>query len=69
MSLFDELKRRNVFRVAIAYFVAAWALIQLSDILVPMLNLPEWVARFIFLLLIILCVPTLIAGHQARKKR
>ena len=62
MSLFDELKRRNVFRVAIAYVVAAWALIQLSDILVPMLNLPEWVARFIFLLLIILCVPTLIAA-------
>ena len=62
MSLFNELKRRNVIRVAIAYFVAAWLLIQLSDILVPMLNLPEWVARFVFLLLVILCVPTLIAA-------
>ena len=62
MSLFDELKRRNVFRVAIAYLVAAWLLIQLTDILVPMLTLPEWVSRFILLLLVILFIPTLIAA-------
>ena len=62
MSLFDELKRRNVFRVAIAYLVAAWLLIQLTDILVPMLTLPEWVSRFIFLLLVILFIPTVIAA-------
>ncbi|MGB5628609.1 MAG: hypothetical protein WBM45_03645 [Woeseiaceae bacterium] len=62
MSLFDELKRRNVFRVAIAYLVAAWLIIQLTDILVPMLTLPEWVSRFIFLLLVVLFVPTLIAA-------
>jgi TolB-like protein len=62
MSLFDELKRRNVFRVAIAYLVASWLIIQLTDILVPMLTLPEWVSRFIFLLLVVLFVPTLIAA-------
>ena len=62
MSLFDELKRRNVFRVAIAYLVASWLIIQLADILVPMLTLPEWVSRFIFLLLVVLFVPTLIAA-------
>jgi TolB-like protein len=62
MSLFDELKRRNVFRVAIAYLVASWLLIQLTDILVPMLTLPEWVSRFIFLLLVVLFLPTLIAA-------
>ncbi len=62
MSLFNELKRRNVFRVAIAYIISAWLLIQLSDILVPMLTLPEWVARFILLLLLILFVPTLIGA-------
>ena len=62
MSLFDELKRRNVFRVAIAYLVASWLLIQLTDILVPMLTLPEWVSRFIFLLLVVLLLPTLIAA-------
>ncbi len=62
MSLFNELKRRNVFRVAIAYLIAAWLLIQLADILIPMLDLPEWVARLILLLLLILFVPTLIAA-------
>lgn len=62
MGLFSELKRRNVFRVAIAYLIAAWLLIQLADILIPMLDLPEWVARLILLLLLILFVPTLIAA-------
>jgi len=62
MSLFNELKRRNVFRVAIAYLIASWLLIQLADILIPMLTLPEWVARLIFLLLLILFIPTLIGA-------
>ena len=62
MSLFSELRRRNVFRVAIAYLITAWLLIQLADILIPMLTLPEWVARLILLLLLILFVPTLIAA-------
>ena len=34
MSLFGELKRRNVFRVAIAYLITAWLLIQLADMAV-----------------------------------
>lgn len=62
MSLFSELKRRNVFRVAIAYLITAWLLIQLADILIPMLTLPEWVARLVFLLLVILFIPSLIAA-------
>jgi len=62
MSLFSELKRRNVFRVAIAYLIASWLLLQLADILIPMLTLPEWVARLIFLLLLILFIPTLIGA-------
>jgi TolB-like protein len=62
MSLFDELKRRNVFRVAIAFMIASWLVIQLTDILVPLLTLPEWVSRFIFLLLVVLFIPTLIAA-------
>jgi TolB-like protein len=62
MSLFQELKRRNVFRVAIAYLISAWLLIQLTDILVPMLTLPDWVGRLVFLILLILFVPVLIAA-------
>ena len=62
MSLLNELKRRNVFRVAIAYLITAWLAIQLADILIPMLTLPEWVARLVLLLLLILFIPTLIAA-------
>ncbi|MEJ2273227.1 MAG: hypothetical protein P8Y01_01420 [Woeseiaceae bacterium] len=62
MKLIEELRRRNVFRVAIAYLVASWLVIQLADILVPMLTLPEWVSRFIFLLLVVLFIPTLVAA-------
>ena len=35
MSLFAELKRRNVFRVGIAYLAASWLLIQVADVLFP----------------------------------
>lgn len=53
MSLFKELRRRNVFRVAAAYGVATWLLLQIVDVLQPILTLPEWVGRFVFLLLLI----------------
>jgi TolB-like protein/Flp pilus assembly protein TadD len=41
-SLFNELKRRNVVRVAAAYAVVAWLLIEVSDTIFPRLGLPEW---------------------------
>jgi TolB-like protein/Flp pilus assembly protein TadD len=53
VSLFDELRRRNVFRVAIAYAVVAWLLLQVGDTLVPALLLPEWTNRLLALLLIL----------------
>ena len=62
MGIISELKRRNVFKVAVAYLVAAWLIVQLAEILIPMLLLPEWVGRFIFLLLVVLFIPTLIAA-------
>ena len=43
MSLFNELKRRNVFRVAIAYVIIAWLILQVGDTLAPALHLGEWV--------------------------
>jgi len=53
MSLFAELKRRNVFRVAIAYVVLAWLILQVGDTLAPALHLPDWInsALAFFLLL------------------
>jgi hypothetical protein len=60
MSLFEELKRRNVIRVGMAYAVASWLLLQLTDILVPILDLSDSAAKFVFLLLVVGFIPALI---------
>ena len=52
-SFFQELKRRNVFRVAAAFVIVAWLLIQLVDILLPMFGLPDWAGRLVILLLVV----------------
>jgi len=41
MSIVEELKRRNVFRVVIAYVIIAWLILQVGDTLAPALHLPE----------------------------
>ena len=53
MSLFTELKRRNVFRVATAYIVAGWIIMQVIDVMSPALKLPEWVASLFAVVLLI----------------
>jgi TolB-like protein/cytochrome c-type biogenesis protein CcmH/NrfG len=53
LSLFQELKRRNVFRVAAAYIIVGWLLLQVSDTLVPALHLPEWFNSGVAFILII----------------
>jgi len=52
-SVWGELKRRNVVRVAVAYVIVGWLILQFVDVLVPLLALPEWVGRLIFLLLLV----------------
>ena len=52
-SLFQELRRRKVFRVAIPYLVVAWLLLQVVDVVAPMFELPGWVGRFVLLLLVV----------------
>jgi hypothetical protein len=42
LSLLEELKRRNVLRVAAAYAVVAWLLIEVADTIFPRLGLPDW---------------------------
>ena len=51
MSVYGELKRRNVFRVGIAYAITAWLLLQIMDVVAPMLDIPDWVPKSILLLL------------------
>jgi uncharacterized protein (TIGR02246 family) len=52
-SLFSELRRRNVFRVALTYAVVAWLLIEIAAVLLPMLDAPDWlITTFVVLLAI-----------------
>jgi TolB-like protein/Flp pilus assembly protein TadD len=60
MSLFAELKRRNVIRVAIAYIVSSWLTLQVADIILPAVGAPDWVLRALLVVLAIGFVPSLI---------
>jgi len=60
VSFFGELKRRNVFRVGIAYAITAWVLLQIVDVITPLLELPEWAPKLIFVILAIGFFPALI---------
>jgi len=53
MGLVAELRRRNVFRVAIGYAIIAWLLLQVSENLAPALHLPEWFHSGVAFLLIL----------------
>jgi len=53
MSLFSELKRRNVFRVGIAYAVAAWVMLQIADLVLENIPAPGWVMQVFMLALAI----------------
>ena len=56
MSLFDELKRRKVFKVGAAYLVVAWLVVQAASIGFPAFDAPPWALR-IFILIALLGFP------------
>jgi TolB-like protein len=61
-ELFGELKRRNVYKVAVAYAVVAWLLMQIASQIFPLFEIPNWVVRLVVLLLIIgFPIPLIIA--------
>jgi TolB-like protein/Tfp pilus assembly protein PilF len=53
INFFAELKRRNVYKVAVAYIVAGWALSQGIAQVFPVFDIPNWVIRLIVVLIII----------------
>jgi adenylate cyclase len=53
MSLLSELKRRNVFRVAVMYLAVSWLVLQATDVVGSLLGLPSWAGKLVVLLLII----------------
>jgi len=52
-DFFAELKRRNVYKVAIAYAVVAWLLMQVASQIFPFFEIPNWAVRLVVLLLVI----------------
>jgi TolB-like protein/Tfp pilus assembly protein PilF len=64
MNFFSELKRRNVYKVAVAYAVVAWLLIQAASILLPTFEAPPWVMK-VFVAVIVLGFPIALAFSWA----
>jgi len=60
VSLFDELKRRNVFRVVAAYLVVGWLLTEVLTTLLPEFGAPGWVSRAVMLIFAFGFLPTII---------
>jgi TolB-like protein/Tfp pilus assembly protein PilF len=59
-SFIDELKRRNVIRMAGLYLVGAWLVVQVAGTMLPMFGAPDWVARSIVTVLAVGFVPAMI---------
>lgn len=60
MSLFEELKRRNVFRVGAAYTVTAWLIIQVAETIFPLFGFGDTPARIVVIVLAIGFIPALV---------
>jgi len=53
MSFFEELKHRNVFRVAMAYAIGSWLIAQIADLVLDSTSAPDWIMQVLFLMLAI----------------
>ena len=52
-GLFNELRRRHVFRAAVVYAVVSWVVLQITDIVVPAVGLPDWAITLVLVLLLV----------------
>ncbi len=53
MGLYSEMRRRNVFKVAMLYVIVAWLLLRTTDYLLPRLGFPHWADEFVVVLVLI----------------
>jgi len=60
MRLFNELKRRNVIKVAMFYGIGSWVVLQVADVLFDALGLPDWSMKLVLGLLVLGFVPVLV---------
>ena len=54
MALLGEMRRRNIFKVSLAYAIVSWLIVQVADILLPVFNAPQWIMQSLVLVLILL---------------
>src|SRR6266478_6519348 len=52
-NFFAELKRRNVYKVAVAYAIVGWLSIQIATQIFPFLEIPNWIVRLVIVLIAI----------------
>ena len=64
MTFFSELKRRNVYRVGALYVVVGWLILQVTDVLTSVLDLPDWTGKLVAVLLLI-GLPIVLIGAWA----
>ena len=73
-SFFGELKRRNVYKVAVAYAIVGWLLVQIATQVFPFLEIPNWVVRLVIgLVLVVLfaaiCLVIVLGSMRSRAFR
>ena len=54
MALLGEMRRRNIFKVSLAYAIVSWLIVQVADVLLPAFNAPQWIMQVLVLVLILL---------------
>jgi hypothetical protein len=52
-NFFAELRRRNVYKIAVAYAVVAWLIVQIATQVFPVFDIPNWSVRLVILLLVL----------------
>jgi len=52
-NFFAELRRRNVYKVAVAYAVVGWVIAQIATQIFPFLEIPNWIVRLVIILIAI----------------
>jgi hypothetical protein len=53
ISVWKELKRRNVVKVAVAYAIVGWLLVEVSSTIFPIVQLPDWAVTFVTMLILL----------------
>ena len=54
MALLGEMRRRNIFKVSLAYAIVSWLIVQIADVILPVFNAPQWIMQVLVLMLILM---------------